>query len=60
MVRIQIAISVGPVFDDFLIELALAGNAMHIVTNNTGDLRNAELSFPGLAIVKPERLLRGE
>jgi hypothetical protein len=31
-----------------------------IVTNNTGDLQNAELSFPGLAIVKPERLLRGE
>ena len=46
--------------DNFLIELALAGNATHIVTNNTGDLRNAELNFPGLAIVKPERLLRGE
>ena len=43
-----------------MIELALAGNATHIVTNNTGDLRNAELNFPGLAIVKPERLLRGE
>jgi len=46
--------------DNFLIELALAGNATHIVTNNTGDLRNAELNFPGLAIVRPERLLRGE
>ena len=60
MVRIQIAISVGPVFDDFLIELALAGNATHIVTNNIGDLQNAELNFPNLTIVKPERLLRGE
>ena len=46
--------------DNYLIELALAGNATHIVTNNIGDLQNAELSFPCLAIVKPERLLRGE
>ena len=46
--------------DNFLIELALAGNATHIVTNNIGDLQNAELNFPGLTIVKPERLLRGE
>ena len=46
--------------DNFLIELALAGNAAHIVTNNIGDLQNAELNFPGLTIVKPEKLLRGE
>ena len=46
--------------DNFLIELALAGNATHIVTNNVGDLQNAELNFPGLSIVKPERLLRGK
>ena len=46
--------------DNFLIELALAGNATHIVTNNIGDLQNAELNFPGLSIVKPERLLRGK
>jgi len=46
--------------DNFLIELALAGNATHIVTNNISDLRNAELTFPDLKIVTPARLLRGE
>lgn len=46
--------------DNFLIELALAGNATHIVTNNIDDLQNAELIFPGLRVVKPEKLLRGE
>ncbi|MES9903725.1 MAG: putative toxin-antitoxin system toxin component, PIN family [Sedimenticola sp.] len=45
--------------DDFLIELALAGNATHIITNNIGDLKNAELKFPSLTIAKPEELLRG-
>ena len=46
--------------DNFLIELALAGNATHIVTNNISDLKNAELNFPDLKIVTPARLLRGE
>ena len=46
--------------DNFLIELALAGNATHIVTNNIRDLKNAELKFPDLKIVMPARLLRGE
>jgi putative PIN family toxin of toxin-antitoxin system len=46
--------------DNFLIELALAGNATHIVTNNISDLKNAELKFPNLEIVTPVRLLRGE
>jgi len=46
--------------DNFLIELALAGNATHIVTNNIKDLKNAELRFPGLEILTPETLLRGE
>lgn len=45
--------------DNFLIELAVAGNASVIVTNNIKDLRNAELEFPDLRIVKPEQLLRG-
>lgn len=45
--------------DNFLIELALAGNATHIVTNNIKDLKNAELKFPGLKILTPETLLRG-
>ena len=46
--------------DNFLIELALAGNATHIVTNNISDLTNSELTFPELKIVKPEQMLRGE
>jgi len=46
--------------DNFLIELALAGNATHIVTNNIRDLKNAELKFPDLKIVTPVKFLRGE
>jgi len=46
--------------DNFLIELALAGNATHIVTNNIRDLKNTELKFPSLEILTPETLLRGE
>lgn len=45
--------------DNFLIELALAGNAFGIVTNNIRDLKNAELKFPELRILTPEELLRG-
>jgi len=45
--------------DNFLIELALAGNAAHIVTNNISDLKNGELIFPELKIVSPEHMLRG-
>lgn len=45
--------------DNFVIELALAGNATHIVTNNIRDFQNAELLFPGLSIVSPEEFLGG-
>lgn len=45
--------------DNFLIELAIAGNAQIIVTNNVKDLGSAELSFENLRICKPEQLLRG-
>ena len=45
--------------DNFLIELAVAGNAFGIVTNNIKDLLKAELKFPGLKIMTPEQLLRG-
>ena len=44
--------------DDFLIELALAGNAEVIVTNNVKDLQGAELTFDHLEIVRPAQLLR--
>ncbi len=46
--------------DNFLIELALAGNATHIVTNNVRDLLNAELKFPNLKILTPATILQGE
>ena len=46
--------------DNFLIELALAGNSEVIVTNNIKDLKSAELSFEGLSILWPEQLLRGK
>lgn len=46
--------------DNFLIELAVASNAQFIVTNNTKDLKGAELTFKGLEVVKPEQLLRGK
>ncbi len=46
--------------DNFLIELGLAGNATHIITNNISDLKDSELNFPELTILKPEQMLRGE
>ena len=45
--------------DNFLIELAVAGNAEYIVTNNTKYLHSGELSFKGLRILTPEEFLRG-
>ena len=44
--------------DNFLIELAVAGNAQSIVTNNTRDF-SSELAFPEIAIQTPEQFLRG-
>lgn len=44
--------------DNHLIELAVAGNASIIATNNIKDFRNAELLFPALTIEKPEEILR--
>ncbi len=46
--------------DNFLIELALAGNASAIVTNNVKDLKNTELKFMNLKILTPEQLLGGK
>lgn len=46
--------------DNFLIELALAGNSRTIVTNNVKDLEAAELKFEDLRILKPQQILRGE
>lgn len=46
--------------DNFLIELAIAGNATSIITNNIKNLKGAELSFPNLKILAPEKRLRGK
>ena len=44
--------------DNHLIELAVAGGASCIVTNNTRDLRSGELVFPELTIVTPFAFLK--
>ncbi|NJK52155.1 MAG: putative toxin-antitoxin system toxin component, PIN family [Leptolyngbyaceae cyanobacterium SU_3_3] len=44
--------------DNHLIELAIAGNANVLVTNNLKDFRNAQLSFPHLKILSPTELIR--
>ena len=46
--------------DNHLIELAVAGNAKIIATNNVKDFQNSELLFPDLMILKPEEILRRE
>jgi predicted nucleic acid-binding protein len=43
--------------DNHLIELAVAGGADAIVTNNTGDLKNSELLFPHVSIFTPSQFL---
>jgi uncharacterized protein len=43
--------------DNHLIELALAGSAETIVTNNLKDLRQGELRFPGLNIQSPRQFM---
>ena len=45
--------------DNFLIELAVAGNAKYVITNNISDFQNMQLKFPSLQILTPEQLLRG-
>ena len=44
--------------DNHLIELAIAGNAEAIVTQNIKDFQRAELLFPQLSIISPEALIK--
>ena len=44
--------------DNHIFELAVAGGAEAIVTNNVGDFRSAELRFPGLQVLAPRGALR--
>lgn len=47
--------------DNHIVELAVAGAASAIVTRNVRDFRiGAELKFPGLEILTPMQLLKGE
>jgi putative PIN family toxin of toxin-antitoxin system len=44
--------------DNHLIELAVAGNAKVIATNNFKDFRLPELIFPNISILKSEQIIR--
>ncbi len=44
--------------DNHLIELAIAGNAPFLVTNNLKDFQNTQLLFPNLLTISPQELLR--
>lgn len=44
--------------DNHLIELALAGSARTIVTNNVAHIQRGELRFPDLQVMHPKQFLR--
>jgi predicted nucleic acid-binding protein len=44
--------------DNHLVELAVAGDASHIVTRNAADFERMELRLPDLLISTPEKFLR--
>ncbi len=44
--------------DNHVLELAAAGNARWIVTNNIRDFSKGELRFPDIQIATPSKLLR--
>jgi putative PIN family toxin of toxin-antitoxin system len=44
--------------DNHIVELAVAGDASHIITRNIADFARMELHFPALSIRTPEQFLR--
>jgi putative PIN family toxin of toxin-antitoxin system len=44
--------------DNHLVELAVAGGASAIVTNNVGDFRSADLRFPEIRVLAPGDFLK--
>ena len=44
--------------DNYLVELAVAGNAEIIATHNLKDLKNAELKFPQIQILPPQEVIK--
>ena len=45
--------------DNHIFELAIAGQASHIVTNNIRDFKDAQLQFPEIEILSPDKFLGG-
>lgn len=43
--------------DNHLVELAIAGNAKAIVTQNKKDFKRSQLLFPQIEILKPEEII---
>ena len=43
--------------DNHVIELAIAGNARIVATNNLKDFRGSELTFPQLQILNPHQII---
>jgi putative PIN family toxin of toxin-antitoxin system len=43
--------------DNHVVELAIAGNAQIIATNNLRDFRGSELKFPQLQILNPHQII---
>ena len=43
--------------DNFIVELAVAGNANYIVTKNLKDFRQSELVFDSFKVITPKQLL---
>jgi predicted nucleic acid-binding protein len=43
--------------DNYLIELAIAGNAEILVTHNIKDFSRAQLKFPQLQIKQPQEII---
>ena len=43
--------------DDYLIELAVAGNARAVITHNVRDLRGGELRWPDFMVLTPSECL---
>jgi putative PIN family toxin of toxin-antitoxin system len=44
--------------DNHVLELAIAGNAQILVTNNLRDFRGSELTFPQLQILRPYQIIK--
>ena len=44
--------------DNHIVELAVAGGAIMIITNNARDFRASELRFPNLRIVTPREFVK--